>query len=107
MSDLPDPQSGDEEIDLEGEETEGDAEGAGPDEDAEGDASDEADADAGVGEAGSAVRPRVVPWVRPVPFWVRHPHVGGFALFVTLVLAGLLLTGCDFPECGVLWPCPR
>jgi hypothetical protein len=41
MSDLPDPQSGDEEIDLEGEETEGDAEGPGGDEDAEGDAGDD------------------------------------------------------------------
>lgn len=50
------------------------------------------------------LRPRVVPWVRPEPFWVRHPHVVGAATFLAIVGLGLLVAGC---ECGQLWPCPR
>jgi hypothetical protein len=44
------------------------------------------------------------PWIRPAPWWVRHPNVGGALLFVALVLIGVALTGC---ECGVGWPCPE
>lgn len=41
---------------------------------------------------------------RAVPFWVRHPHVAGALTFGALVLAALLLSGC---ECGVGCPCSR
>ena len=36
-------------------------------------------------------------------FAIRHPHIGGFTLFVAMVLIGIMLAGC---ECGKLWPCP-
>jgi len=51
----------------------------------------------------ASARLKSVPWARPEPFWVRHPHVMGIATFVVLIALGLLLSGC---ECGKLWPCP-
>ena len=45
-----------------------------------------------------------IPWVRPEPFWVRHPHVAGMLTFAVFVVLGLLLAGC---ECGIGWPCER
>lgn len=41
-----------------------------------------------------------IPWVRPQPYWVRHPHVMGVLTFAVILSLGLLLGGCeDFWRC--------
>jgi hypothetical protein len=28
-------------------------------------------------------------------------------LFLAIAVIGVVLAGCDFPRCGVMWPCER
>jgi hypothetical protein len=41
----------------------------------------------------------------PMPWWVRRRAMGGLGMFLVICALALLLSGCDFPRCGVLWPC--
>lgn len=59
-----------------------------------------------MGEPRFPDRARRTVWAppEPLPWWVRHPHLGSLLLWSAIIGLALLLGGC---ECGVGWPCPK